>query len=214
MRVSCVRPYWLFFLLVFIASRQVLAGMPYPFTVTSEKLGQSYQLIAHNRGYSPISVQVSLTSVENISSDQSFPLFAVIRPNNDTTLATIRAANPRRSFRFSTQNRFQPGNFRASHDPSTIYRLPFEEGRSFVIGQAPGGPLTTHSAPDSEQAIDFTMPENTAIVATRSGTVITVESANRFGGQDKAMLSMANHVRILHADDSIATMPIWPPEGL
>ncbi len=201
-------------LLAFFASRPALAGTPYPFTVTSEKVGQSYQLIAHNRGHAPVSVQVSLTSVENISSDQSFPLFAVSRPNSDTTLATIRAANPGRNFRFSTQNRFQPGNFRANHDPGALYRLPFEDDRSFVIGQAPGGPMTTHITPDSEQAIDFTMPENTLIVAARQGVVISAEGANQFGGQDKTMLSMANHVRILHADDSIATYAHLAPRGV
>jgi murein DD-endopeptidase MepM/ murein hydrolase activator NlpD len=208
-----VRYFWPVLLLV-LTSHPALAGTPYPFTVTSAKVGQGYQIIAHNRGHAPISVQVSLTSVENISSDQSFPLFAVIRPNSDTTLATIRAANPARSFRFSTQNRFHPGNFRASHDPGTVYRLPFEDDRSFVIGQAPGGPMTSHNTPDSEQAIDFTMPENTLIVAARNGVVISAESANKFGGQDKSMLRMANHVRILHADDSIATYAHLAPRGV
>ena len=209
-----VRHNWVLFLLAQFASHCALAATLYPFTVTTEKVGQSYQIIAHNRGHAPVSVQVSLTSVENISSDQSFPLFAVSRPNSDTTLATIRAANPGRSFRFSTQNRFHPGNFRASHDSGALYRLPFEDDRSFVIGQAPGGPMTTHNTPDSEQAIDFTMPENTLIVAARKGVVISAEGANQFGGQDKTMLSMANHIRILHADDSIATYAHLAPRGV
>ncbi len=201
-------------LLAIFASHHAQAGTPYPFTVTSEKLGQSYQIIAHNRGHAPVSVQVSLSSVENISSDQSFPVFAVIRPNSDTTLATVRAANPGRSFRFSTQNRFHPGNYRTNHDPGALYRLPFEDDRSFVIGQAPGGKISTHNTLDSEQAIDFTMPENTPIVAARKGVVIATEGSNQFGGQDKTMLSMANHVRILHADDSIATYAHLAPRGV
>lgn len=214
MRISCGRHDWLFYVLVFFSSQHALAGTPYPFTVTSAKVGQSYQLIAHNRGPAPISLQIVLTAEENISSDQSFPLFVVIRPTSDTTVATIRASNPGRSLRFSTQTRFHPGNFRAIHEPGTIYRLPFEEGRSFVISQAPGGPLATHNSPDSEQAIDFTMPENTPIVAARSGVVITAEGTNRFGSQDKTMLGMANHVRILHADDSIATYAHLAPRGV
>lgn len=214
MRFSCGRRCWLFCLLTFFVSHHARAGTPYPFTVTSEKIGQNYQLIAHNRGPAPISVQISLTSAENISSDQSFPLFVVIRPTSSTTVATLRAANPGRSLRFSTQTRFQPGNFRAIHEPGAVYRLPFEDGRSFVIGQAPGGPLATHNSQDSEQAIDFAMPENTPIIAARSGVVIAAEGANHFGGQDKAMLSMANHVRILHADDSIATYAHLAPRGV
>lgn len=214
MTVSCACPYWLIILLILFAGPHALAGTPYPFTVTSEKVGQNYQLIARNRGPAPVSVLISVTSVENSSSDQSFPISSVIRPNSDTTIATIRAVNPGRSFRFSTQNRFHPGNFRAIHDPGTLYRLPFEEGRSFVISQAAGGPLATHNSLDSEQAIDFVMPENTPILAARSGIVITVEGANRLGGQDKIMLGMANHVRILHSDDSIATYAHLAPGGV
>lgn len=202
------------FLLVLLASRQVLSGTPYPFTVSSEKAGQSYRLVAHNRGPAPVSVQISLSAMENIRSDQTFPMLVVIRPNSETTVATIRPANPARNFRFSTQNRFHPGNFRALHDPGVSYRLPFADGQSFVISQAPGGPMATHNAPDSEQAIDFSMPENTPIVAARSGVVISAEGANRFGGRDKDFLGMANHVRILHADDSIATYAHLAPRGV
>ena len=210
----CRLRHLVFWLLVILASRLAWAAKTYPFTVTSEKIGQSYQLIAHNRGPAPISVQISLTAVENISSDQSFPIFAVIRPNSDATVANIRAANPGRSLRFSIQSRFHPGNFRLIHDSSSVYRLLFEEGRSFLIAQAPGGPLATHNTSDSEQAIDFTMPENTPVVAARSGVVISAEGANQFGGQDKTMLSMANHIRILHADDSIATYAHLAPRGV
>lgn len=197
-----------------LLSAQTLAKSHYPFSVTSEKVSNSYQLIAHNRGHAPVSVLVSLNSVDNISADQIFPLAVVVRANSDTTLATIRAANPARGLRFSTQSHFLPGNFRARHETSATYRLPFADGLSFIIGQAPGGPLVTHNTPDSEQAIDFTMPEGTPIVAARSGIVIAAEGHNQFGGKDPAMLSMANHVRILHADDSIATYGHLAPSGV
>ncbi len=214
MKVSSARCFWPFALLLLLAGRHALAETAYPFTVVSEKVGQNYQLIAHNRGPAPVSVLISLTSQDNASSDQSFPVSAVIRPHSVTPVATVRVSNPGRSFRFSTHNRFHPGNFRAIHDPAALYRLPFEEGRSFVISQAAGGPLPTHDSADSEQAVDFVMPENTPILAARGGTVISAESANRLGGKEKIMLGMANHVRILHSDDSIATYAHLAPGGV
>lgn len=198
----------------FLLSTQALAKANYPFSVTSEKIGSNFQIIAHNRGHAPVSVLLTLNSVENISADQSFPLAVVVRANSDTTLVTIRAANPARSLRFSTQSHFMPGNFRTRHEPNATYRLPFADGLSFVISQAPGGPVATHNTPESEQAVDFTMPEGTPIVAARSGIVIAAEGHNQFGSKDPAMLSMANHVRILHADESIATYGHLAPSGV
>lgn len=197
-----------------LVSSLIIAVGAYPFSVTSEKVGQDYQLVAHNRGPAPISVQISLTSTDNVTTNPSFPVLAVIRANSDTPVATIRAANPGRALRFSTQTRFHPGNFHAQHDPGTRYRLPFEDGHSFVISQAPGGPMATHNTPDSEQAVDFTMPENTPVLAARAGTVIAAEGGNRYGGKDSSLLGMANHVRILHADDTIATYAHLAPNGV
>lgn len=198
----------------FLLSAEVLAKSNYPFTVVAEKIGNRYRIIAHNRGPAPVSVLVSLTAVDNISADQIFPLAVVVRAESDSMLATVQAVDERRSLHFSTQSHFLPGNFLALHEPGASYRLPFADGRTFVISQAPDGPRLTHNTPESEQAIDFTMPEGTPIVAARSGIIIAAEGHNQFGGKDPAMLSMANHVRILHADDSIATYGHLAPSGV
>lgn len=190
------------------------AASTYPFSVSAEKVGEHHQIIARNRGPAPVSVQISLSAEENISSPQGFPILAVIRPNSETTLATVRPLNPARAQRFSLQTRFHPGNFHAIHDGTSRYRLPFPDGNSFVISQAPGGPLSSHNTPDSFHAIDFTMPELTPVVAARSGIVISTESGNRYGGKDSTLLGMANHIRILHADDTIATYAHLAPYGV
>lgn len=200
--------------LTLLLSAHALGKSSYPFAIRSEKIGDHYQIIAYNRGYGPVSVLLSLSARDNIQTDQSFPLAAVVRANSHLTLATLRAANPARSFRFSTQSHFLPGNFHALHEPNTLYRLPFADGLSFVISQAPGGPQLTHNTPESAQAIDFTMPEGTPIVAARSGIVIAAEGHNQFGSKNPAMLTLANHVRILHSDDSIATYGHLAPGGV
>ena len=190
------------------------AKPPYPFSVTVERIGNGQNLIARNRGPAPVSVRLTLSAADNVVASQSLPVHAVVRPNSEMVLLQIRPADPARSLRFSSQSAYNLGNFHAQHDPQARYRLPFADVGSFVISQAADGPLTTHSAADSENAVDFTLPENTPIVAARDGTVIETESANRYGGRDRVLLNMANYVRILHADETVATYAHLAPGGV
>ncbi|MGB9494204.1 MAG: M23 family metallopeptidase [Azonexus sp.] len=190
------------------------AKQPYPFSVSAERRATGHDLIARNRGPAPVSVRLTLTATENTRSSQPLPVLAVIRPHSELLLLQVRPAYPGRSLRFSTQSIFSIGSFYGIPDPRASYRLPFEDGRSFVISQAAGGPLTSHSEKDSEFAVDFTMPENTPVIAARDGVVIEIEAANREGGKDRALLAMANYVRILHADETVATYAHLAPDGV
>ena len=157
------------------------AKLAYPFSVSAERSGAGHDLIARNRGPAPVSVRLTLTATENVTTTQPLPVLAVVRPHSELLLLQIRPAVPGRGHRFSTQSTFSIGSFYAIPDPRASYRLPYQDGRSFVISQAAGGPLTTHNTDESEYAVDFTMPENTPVVAARDGVVIETESANRSG---------------------------------
>ena len=190
------------------------AKQAYPFSVSAERSGAGHDLIARNRGPAPVSVRLTLTATDNVAATQPLPVLAVVRPHSELLLLHIRPAVPGRGLRFSTQSTYSIGSFYAIPDPRAIYRLPYQDGRSFVISQAPGGPLTTHNTDDSEYAVDFTMPENTPIVAARDGVVIETESANRRGSKDRSLLAAANYVRILHADETVATYAHLAPNGV
>jgi murein DD-endopeptidase MepM/ murein hydrolase activator NlpD len=206
----------LFFWLLITCAPPGLAGakQAYPFSVSAERSGAGHDLIARNRGPAPVSVRLTLTATDNVAATQPLPVLAVVRPHSELLLLHIRPAVPGRGLRFSTQSTYSIGSFYAIPDPRAIYRLPYQDGRSFVISQAPGGPLTTHNTDDSEYAVDFTMPENTPIVAARDGVVIETESANRRGSKDRSLLAAANYVRILHADETVATYAHLAPDGV
>ena len=206
----------LFFWLLIACALPGLAGakQAYPFSVSAERSGAGHDLIARNRGPAPVSVRLTLTATDNVAATQPLPVLAVVRPHSELLLLQIRPAVPGRGLRFSTQSTYSIGSFYAIPDPRAIYRLPYQDGRSFVISQAPGGPLTTHNTDDSEYAVDFTMPENTPIVAARDGVVIETESANRLGSKDRGLLAAANYVRILHADETVATYAHLAPDGV
>jgi murein DD-endopeptidase MepM/ murein hydrolase activator NlpD len=200
--------------LVILFAASASATTPYPFAVSAERSASGHDVVARNRGPAPVSVRVALAATDNVRATQPLPLFAVVRPHSEVVLMGIRPAEPGRSHRFSVHSAFQLGSYHARPDARATYRLPWADGRSAVISQAPGGPLTTHNAADSEFAVDFSMPEHTPVVAARDGTVIATESGNLFGSKDRSLLTMANYVRIVHEDGTIATYAHLSPGGV
>lgn len=202
--------------LLFACTCSLLAGAKeaYPFSVIAERNASGHQLLARNSGPAPVSVRLTLTRAENVGTIQTLPVYAVVRPYSDLPLLQVRPLHPGRSHRFSTQSTFKVGSDQAIPDARAVYRLPWENGRRFVVSQAAGGPITTHHTDESRYAVDFRMPEKTPIVAARGGVVIETEASHRLGGRDSMLLSMANYVSILHVDDTIATYAHLAPGGV
>lgn len=192
--------------LLLLASFSSLADQNYPFAVESERAGDYYRIVARNNGPAPISVKVSIVDSQYISTDRPFPTFAVVPPNGGILyLGQIGPAMAGVGYTFRTQASWMPGDFNAAHSQDAIYRLPFKDGLSFRIGQAPGGPITTHTTPESQFAVDIPMPEGTPVLAARDGIVINTEANQTDGGKQPDMLSKANEVSIIHQDGTIAT---------
>ncbi|MBL8374529.1 M23 family metallopeptidase [Accumulibacter sp.] len=190
------------------------AAPSYPFSVTSEAVEGRYHFVAHNRGPAPVSVRLTMTVAENVRTSRDTPVYAVVRPNTDSPLLQVSPALPGGKFRFASETAHAIGNYLAQADARAVYRLPFEKGRSFMVGQSHDGPRLTHTTVDSEHAVDFIMPVNTPVVAARDGVVIGTESAHRAGGDDRQLFSRANFVRVLHGDDTIATYAHLAPGGV
>lgn len=176
----------------------------YPFSIDSEKTPDGHRLVARNAGPAPVSVKVAIINGQYIATDRQFPLYVVVPPGGGTLyLGNVHAAMSGVGYSFQTQYTWTLGDFNASQSPDAIYRLPFRDGSTFPIGQAPGGPITTHHSPDSQFAVDIPMPEGTPVLAAREGTVIYTEANQTYGAQIPDMLSKANEVRIQHIDGTI-----------
>lgn len=186
----------------------------YPFSIEALQLRSGHQIIAHNKGPAPISAVISIVELHNIGSNQRWPAMSVVPPHSDLTIGVVYPKDPTSGSNFKTSAAFRLGVLGAQHDPSTLYRMPYLDGRTFTIGQAPGGPITSHNTPESQFAIDFTMPEGTLILAARSGIVIDIEENYTEGGKEARLLSKANSVRILHSDGTIATYAHLMPGGV
>lgn len=177
----------------------------YPFSIETEKEGDGHRIVARNAGPAPVSVKVSIVGAQYIAPDRPFPVYAVVPPGGGTLyLARIRPAMAGVGYSFRTESSWVLGDFNAAQSPDALYRLPFKEGATYRIGQSPGGPISTHTSPDSQFAVDIPMPEGAPIVAARDGVVIYSEANQIYGAQVPDMLSKANEIRIQHLDGTIA----------
>lgn len=84
------------------------------------------------------------------------------------------------------------------------YRLPWPDGLSFMIVQAPGGRITSHFLKSNLNAVDIEMPEGIQVLAAREGVVTSAEAWQGADPDEPPASYDGNFVRVRHADDSFA----------
>jgi len=192
----------------------VAAAQDHPVRVKGEREGRGAVVRATNESPIPVSVVVSFTELENLRSTERMPLVTVVPGNTVLDITRLSPEDPKKGWHYKLRFRYRYGSYNAGHDPAAMYRMPWLDGRTFVIGQAPGGPVITHNTPASREAIDVPMPEGTPILAARAGIVFQAVSQNDTGGADESFRSKANVVRVLHGDGTIGNYVHLMHEGV
>jgi len=208
---SLARAWFAAFLLAWFAG--ALAQSTYPLTVKGTREGNGAVVRAHNDGPIPVSVVVLFTEFTNLASTERVPIVAVVPPNTVLDLTRLTPVE-KKGWGYRLRYRYRYGSYNAGHDPAALYRMPWLDGRTFVIGQAPGGRIVTHLTPASRNAVDIPMPEGTPILAARAGVVFQTVAENDAGGTEEAYRSKANVVRILHADGTVGNYVHLMHEGV
>ena len=165
--------------------------------------GAIAELVARNDGPSTMSAHLTISG-SNVASDKSWPINVTVQRYSSQVIARLWPLASDRPMQFSYRVTHHFGDAEAKHSPNERYRLPFEDGKAFPVGQAYGGVLTTHNDKESQYAFDFTMPEGTVVVAARAGIVVDVTIGHSAGAQDISLLEKANSVIVLHDDGTIA----------
>lgn len=184
----------------------------YPFRVVTENFGHFHRILAINEGPAPIAAKVEVTTEGNAATDRPWPAYVTVPAGQSLPLGRVfRARDNGQGYSVRTSASFRIGDFNASHAPDVVYRLPFADGLAFQIGQAFGGPVTSHTTPDSRHAVDITMPEGTLVLAARAGTVAEVESSFTEGGKVDYLRSRANGVVVTHDDGTMGRYGHFTP---
>ena len=86
----------------------------------------------------------------------------------------------------------------------TLYRLPWQDGLTFMFTQAPGGRITSHFTKATLHAVDIAMPEGMPVLAARAGMVEAMEARHGASPLEDALTYEGNFVRVRHADGTAA----------
>lgn len=152
----------------------------------------------------PIQVGVNWAKRSNVSSSPPLPGWFVIDAKQSLDLFNISPIDPSLGWEFQLSYRYVPGAPQAEHSPQALYLPPFPRGQRYYIGQAFGGKFS-HNRPESQYAVDITLPEGTPVLAARSGVVMAVDDDFFGAGLDVDKYGeRANTVRVLHEDGTMA----------
>lgn len=151
-------------------------------------------------------------SLKNMSSDQVFPKFFVLRGGDPVFVTNLRIADVTKSFFYSYSITVNMGDWDAKHDDAYSYSLPFPSGIRARIGQGYNGGFT-HSG-YLKYSLDFSLPIGTPIHAARKGIVVSLVKKYSEGGVRRDLLSKANYVMIQHEDGTIGNYAHLKKDGV
>lgn len=173
---------------------------PSPIQIFDEKTDTGLNIYGSNSSIMPYTMELSVTQ-KNLKSDKKFPLKMVLEPNAEKVLiASLIVDNKRKGWSYGSQFTYYPGNYQAVHDDEFAYALPYPAGEKYMMSQGYNGPFS-HAG---KNALDFTMPEGTKVIAARGGIVTEIKEDSNRGCSNRDCVEFANLITIMHEDGSFA----------
>lgn len=188
-------------------------GTPDPATAASiavREEGESYRIVITNTLSVPLTATVEL-ALRNMRSSQGDRFTVVVGAGEERTVGTIEPVDRDRAWRYRYSWRWRVGDHRAPDQDDVVYRLPYPDGRSFLVLQGYGGAYSHRD--DLHYSIDWKMPEGTPLVAARGGVVAFTEERFTEGGGEE-FRNKVNYVSIVHDDGTVAEYLHLRPRGV
>lgn len=189
----------------------VLLFLPVFFTAQAQNLNMlqvmelempdgSIGLYAKNHGYCPLTAVVDFPVLKNMKTDKALPYHAIIpaRAEKHLILKVTDVKNPvGNSYEYRYSSTYYLGDVEnAKHDDDHIYRLPYETGKSTLVGQGYNGNFSHRNM----NCLDFNLPENSKVLAARDGVVVHVKSNSTSGCSHQKCKGQANFITVYHKD--------------
>lgn len=170
-----------------------------------------YVALVRNLLHGPVEVELDITENDNVSAWPRLPHRMALDAGEQRSVSAIERINPARAGHFELHLLAMPGRPGARHDHAG-YAMPVAAGTDSIVQGFGGG--FSHTDPQNLHAIDFAVGEGTPVLAARAGVVMQVVDDHADGGLDRdTFVHRANHVRVLHADGSMAVYAHLRPGG-
>lgn len=151
---------------------------------------------ASNTLPAPIELEFSTRQLQNMRARPPLPLRKVIPAGSRVTLTHLSVIDPDAPWRYAYVTRFALGDPQAKHLTGKPYLPPFSAHKEFIISQAFDGERSHRQHPLTRYAVDIAMPEESAVHAARSGTLVEIKT----GRLSPKHSGTTTYLRILHRD--------------
>ena len=148
-----------------------------------------YDITAANNGNAPVSVAVTIDngSAQNAAANKTLPYYAIVPAHSDQTLVSFSAKTKELGFDLGYNSAWSIGDYTATHNCPEQYRFPFGDKVRAVASVTNPADAT----PYTRNAVVFSMPKGTPVLAARKGTVIQISADGK--------------IDILHEDSTVGT---------
>ena len=166
----------------------------------SLKTEMGYEIVATNFEIFPVSIEFNF-NLKNLAPVSNINLFVIPANAKNYKITTLNIVEEGKAYQFSYQYFSAIGDITLTkYDTNFVYELPFKTGNSFRLYQGYNGDFSHQN----ENALDFTMPIGTSVVAARAGLVIAVVDENDKSCSNKSCIQYNNYITILHNDGTYA----------
>jgi murein DD-endopeptidase MepM/ murein hydrolase activator NlpD len=166
----------------------------------NEKLSGGYNVLVDNDEFCPISMKIDLELTNMSSSNGNHKIFVIPAKTKGFIITKLQPIKPNAGGGFKTQSAANYGDATVTSPAEYIYSLPFQKGKSFGVHQGYNGNFSHQG----ENALDFTMPIGTEVVAARDGVVVKVVENNDQACPERSCSQFNNYILIYHNDGTFS----------
>lgn len=166
-----------------------------------EKTDNGYNIYADNDEFCPVSIKIDFTVTNLNIEGGNNSIYIVESQKKNQMLTSLKVSNKKKAYKLSYKYWTNYGNHNVSkYDEYYEYNLPFKSSNKFKIYQGYNGTFSHRN----ENALDFTMPVGTELMAIREGIVIKVIEKNNKNCEKEECKKYNNLIIIYHPDGTFA----------
>ncbi|WP_395054195.1 M23 family metallopeptidase [Flavobacterium sp.] len=169
-------------------------------SVYNIKITNGFNVLADNDEFCPVSIKLNLDLNNLSSTNGNDKIFVIPAKTKGFILTTLQIIKVNLGSNFKTNTKYNYGDCTIQNVDEYNYSLPFSKGKTFNLFQGYNGTFSHLN----ENAIDFTMPIGTELLASREGVVIKVIENYNQNCPEKKCTEFNNYILIYHDDGTFS----------